>query len=57
MQTIRRMATEAVDMAKKILIVEDDGNIEERLKIQMRVEGYDTSHAAEGKKGSELMVS
>lgn len=44
-------------MAKKILIVEDDGNIAELLHIHLRDEGFDITHAADGDSGSQLLES
>ena len=44
-------------MAKKILIVEDDGNIAELLHIHLRDEGFDITHAADGDRGSQLLES
>ncbi|NLF34665.1 MAG: response regulator transcription factor [Clostridiales bacterium] len=44
-------------MAKKVLIVEDDGNIAELLTLYLRKEGFDTVVAADGGKGLELYRS
>ncbi len=38
-------------MAKKILIIEDDGNIAELLRLYLNKEGYETSIAADGGAG------
>ncbi|MXP52426.1 response regulator transcription factor [Pantoea sp. Seng] len=51
------MFIEALNMAKKILIVEDDGNIAELLHIHLRDEGFDITHAADGDSGSQLLES
>ncbi|OON40222.1 DNA-binding response regulator [Izhakiella australiensis] len=40
---------------KKILIVEDDGNIAELLQIHLRDEGFDITHAADGTQGGALL--
>lgn len=44
-------------MGKKILIVEDDGNIAELLHIHLRDEGFDITHAADGIQGCQLLES
>ncbi|MPM02750.1 Transcriptional regulatory protein SrrA [bioreactor metagenome] len=44
-------------MAKKVLIVEDDGNIAELLNLYLRKEGFDTAVAGDGGKGLELFRS
>jgi len=44
-------------MAKKVLIVEDDGNIAELLNLYLRREGFDTAVAGDGGKGLELFRS
>ena len=44
-------------MAKKVLIVEDDGNIAELLHLYLEKEGFDTQVAADGGKGVELFRS
>ena len=41
-------------MAKKVLIVEDDGNIAELLHLYLEKEGFDTQVAKDGGKGVEL---
>ena len=41
-------------MAKKVLIVEDDGNIAELLHLYLEKEGFETSVAKDGGKGVEL---
>ena len=41
-------------MSKKILIVEDDGNIRELLRLYLEREGYDITEAANGEEGVEL---
>ena len=40
-------------MSKKILIVEDDGNIRELLRLYLEREGYDITEAANGEEGVE----
>lgn len=44
-------------MTKKILVVEDDINIAELLRIHLRDEGYEVTHAEDGFKGSQLLKS
>ena len=41
-------------MSKKILIVEDDGNIRELLRLYLEREGYEITEAANGEEGDEL---
>ena len=41
-------------MSKKILIVEDDGNIREILRLYLEREGYEITEAANGEEGVEL---
>ena len=41
-------------MTKKILIVEDDGNIRELLRLYLEREGYEITEAANGEEGVEL---
>ena len=40
-------------MAKKVLIVEDDGNIAELLHLYLEKEGFETQVAKDGGKGVE----
>ena len=44
-------------MAKKVLIVEDDGNIAELLHLYLAKEGFETQVAGDGGKGVELFRS
>ena len=44
-------------MAKKVLIVEDDGNIAELLHLYLEKEGFETQVASDGGKGVELFRS
>ena len=44
-------------MAKKVLIVEDDGNIAELLHLYLEKEGFETQVANDGGKGVELFRS
>ena len=44
-----------MEKPKKILIVEDDGNIAELLQLHLRDEGYDISHAADGNLGMAML--
>ena len=44
-------------MAKKVLIVEDDGNIAELLHLYLEKEGFETAVAGDGLKGLELFAS
>lgn len=44
-------------MAKKVLIVEDDGNIAELLHLYLEKEGFETQVARDGGKGVELFRS
>ncbi|MGB9094973.1 response regulator transcription factor [Erwinia sp.] len=41
--------------SKKILIVEDDGDIADLLSLHLRDEGYDITHADDGDKGVALL--
>ena len=41
-------------MSKKILIVEDDGNIRELLRLYLEREGYEITEAANGEEGVDL---
>lgn len=41
-------------MSKKILVVEDDGNIRELLRLYLEREGYEITEAANGEEGVEL---
>ena len=41
-------------MSKKILIVEDDGNIRELLRLYLEREGYEITEAANGEEGVEM---
>ena len=44
-------------MTKKVLIVEDDGNIAELLHLYLEKEGFETQVAKDGGKGVELFRS
>ncbi len=44
-------------MARKVLIVEDDGNIAELLHLYLEKEGFETAVAVDGGKGVELFQS
>ncbi len=44
-------------MARKVLIVEDDGNIAELLHLYLEKEGFDSQVAPDGGKGAELFRS
>ena len=44
-------------MAKKVLIVEDDGNIAELLHLYLEKEGFETKVAKDGGKGVEYFRS
>ncbi len=44
-------------MSKRALIVEDDGNIAELLRLYLEKDGWQVAHAADGGKGVELAVS
>ena len=44
-------------MPKKVLIVEDDGNIAELLHLYLEKEGFETQVAKDGGKGVELFRS
>ncbi len=46
--------TVVFDMARKVLIVEDDGNIAELLNLYLEKEGFETSVAKDGGKGVEF---
>ncbi|RWR03437.1 chemotaxis protein CheY [[Pantoea] beijingensis] len=41
---------------KKILIVEDDGDIADLLTLHLHDEGYDITHASDGNQGVELLA-
>ena len=41
-------------MSKRALIVEDDGNIAELLRLYLEKDGFEVAHAADGGKGVEL---
>ena len=41
------------NMSKKILIVEDDGNIRELLRLYLEREGYEITEASNGEEGVE----
>jgi DNA-binding response OmpR family regulator len=41
-------------MSKKALIVEDDGNIAELLRLYLEKDGFEVAHAADGGRGVEL---
>ena len=44
-------------MAKKALVVEDDGNIAELLRLYLEKDGFEVAGAADGGKGVELAAS
>ncbi|MDM3533112.1 response regulator transcription factor [Serratia marcescens] len=44
-----------MDKPKRILIVEDDGDIAELLQLHLRDEGYAISHAADGNRGMAML--
>ena len=44
-------------MSKKALIVEDDGNIAELLRLYLEKDGFEVSHAPDGGRGLELYRS
>ena len=44
-------------MSKKALIVEDDGNIAELLRLYLEKDGFEVAHAEDGGKGVELAAS
>lgn len=44
-----------MDKPKRILIVEDDGDIAELLQLHLRDEGYAISHAADGHRGMAML--
>lgn len=44
-----------MDKPKRILIVEDDGDIAELLQLHLRDEGYAISHAADGNQGMTML--
>ena len=46
-----------IDMSKKALIVEDDGNIAELLRLYLEKDGFEVAYAADGGKGVELAMS
>lgn len=43
-----------MDMARKVLIVEDDSNIAELMKLYLKKEGYDTMIAGDGEQALEI---
>ncbi len=45
-----------MDKPKRILIVEDDGDIAELLQLHLRDEGYAISHAADGNQGMAMLA-
>lgn len=45
-----------MDKPKRILIVEDDGDIAELLQLHLRDEGYAISHAADGNRGMAMLA-
>jgi len=44
-----------MENGKRILIVEDDGDIAELLELHLRDEGYEITYAADGDRGAELL--
>ena len=44
-------------MAKKALVIEDDGNIAELLRLYLEKDGFDVSRAADGGEGLEMFRS
>ncbi len=44
-------------MARKVLIIEDDGNIAELLQLYLEKEGFETAVADDGEKGLEMFQS
>ena len=48
-------SSEIVPMPKQVLIVEDDENIAELLRLHLRDEGYAIEHAADGETGLQLV--
>ncbi len=44
-------------MVKKALVIEDDGNIAELLRLYLEKDGFEVEHAADGGKGVELAKS
>ncbi|MBR1496978.1 MAG: response regulator transcription factor [Oscillospiraceae bacterium] len=44
-------------MAKKALVIEDDGNIAELLRLYLEKDGFDVSRAADGGEGVEMFRS
>ena len=41
-------------MSQKVLVVEDDINIAELLRLYLQKDGFEVSHAADGGKAAEM---
>ena len=41
-------------MSQKVLVVEDDNNIAELLRLYLQKDGFEVSHAADGGKAVEM---